>query len=133
MSNIPNALLDAIKSKGLSYAELERLTGISKSALQRYATGKTKKIPIDVIEKIAKATDSRLLHDIAVDEDFNQLFDSLKSTDPIRSYLEFQFATEQEIELALEIIRELSKLNINGLTEIKKNLDMYIRLEEYQS
>lgn len=133
MSNIPSALLDAIKNKGLSYAELERLTGVSKSALQRYATGKTKKIPIDVIEKIAKATDSRLLHDIAVDEDFNQLFDNLKSIDPIRSYLEFQFATEQEIELAFEIISALSKLNINGLTELKKNLDIYCRLEEYQS
>lgn len=47
---------DAIQKKGLSYAELERITGVSHSALQRYASGKTKKIPIDVIEKIAKAT-----------------------------------------------------------------------------
>lgn len=46
----------AIKDKGLSYAELERITGVSKSALQRYATGETKKIPVDVIEKIAAAT-----------------------------------------------------------------------------
>ena len=46
----------AIKNKGLSYADLEFLTGVSKSALQRYATGQTKKIPIDVIEKIATAT-----------------------------------------------------------------------------
>lgn len=43
----------AIKKSGLSYPELEKLTGIPKSSLQRYATGATKKIPIDYMEKIA--------------------------------------------------------------------------------
>ena len=52
--NIKAAIL---KSKR-SYVELEKITGISKSALQRYATGDTKKIPVDCIEKIAKATDT---------------------------------------------------------------------------
>ena len=47
---------EAIENSGLSYPELERITGISKSSLQRYATGVTKKIPIDCIELIAKAT-----------------------------------------------------------------------------
>ena len=45
-----------MQKKGLSYAELEKLTGVSKSALQRYASGETKKIPVDVIEKIASVT-----------------------------------------------------------------------------
>lgn len=45
----------AIKKSGLSYPELEKLTGIPKSSLQRYATGATKKIPIDYMEKIANA------------------------------------------------------------------------------
>lgn len=54
---------EAIEKSGLSYPELERLTGISKSSSQRYATGVTKKIPIDCIEKIAEAThaDARYL------------------------------------------------------------------------
>lgn len=43
-----------IEKSGLSYPELEKLTGISKSSLQRYATGATKKIPIDCLEKLAK-------------------------------------------------------------------------------
>lgn len=47
---------EAIENSGLSYPELERITGVSKSSLQRYATGVTKKIPIDCIELIAKAT-----------------------------------------------------------------------------
>lgn len=53
----------AIEKSGYSYPELAKITGISKSSLQRYATGETKKIPIDCIEKIAKATntDSRYL------------------------------------------------------------------------
>ena len=37
-----------------SYQELEKLTGIKKSSLQRYASGVTTKIPLDVIEKLSK-------------------------------------------------------------------------------
>lgn len=48
--------MDAMKNADLSYGELAKLTGIPKSALQRYATGETVKIPLDRIEAIAKAT-----------------------------------------------------------------------------
>jgi transcriptional regulator with XRE-family HTH domain len=44
-----------IDKSGLSYVELERLTGIKKSSLQRYAAGVTTKIPLDVIEKLSIA------------------------------------------------------------------------------
>lgn len=56
-------LREAIERSGLSYPELEKLTGVPKSSLQRYATGATKKIPIDCIEKIAEVTgtDARYL------------------------------------------------------------------------
>lgn len=40
---------------GKSYQELEKLTGVKKSSLQRYASGTTTKIPMDVIEKIETA------------------------------------------------------------------------------
>ena len=46
----------AIQKAGLSYGELSKLTGIPKAALQRYATGKTSKVPIDRIEGIARHT-----------------------------------------------------------------------------
>lgn len=54
---------DAILNSGYSYAELSKLTGISKSSLQRYATGETKKISLDCVEAIASATgrDARYL------------------------------------------------------------------------
>ncbi len=43
-----------IEESGKSYQELEKITGIKKSSLQRYATGETAKIPLDVIEKLSK-------------------------------------------------------------------------------
>lgn len=44
-----------VEKSGKSYQELERITGIKKSSLQRYASGVTAKIPLDVIEKLSKA------------------------------------------------------------------------------
>lgn len=44
-----------VESSDLSYQELEKLTGIKKSSLQRYASGVTTKIPLDVIEKLSIA------------------------------------------------------------------------------
>ena len=44
-----------VDGSDLSYQELEKLTGITKSSLQRYASGVTSKIPLDVIEKLCVA------------------------------------------------------------------------------
>lgn len=44
-----------VESSGMSYQEIEKLTGIKKSSLQRYASGATTKIPLDVIEKLSVA------------------------------------------------------------------------------
>jgi transcriptional regulator with XRE-family HTH domain len=42
-----------IEQSKRSYQELEKITGIKKSSLQRYASGVTTKIPLDVIEKLS--------------------------------------------------------------------------------
>ena len=44
-----------VDNSGKSYQELEKITGIKKSSLQRYASGETSKIPLDVIEKLSVA------------------------------------------------------------------------------
>lgn len=44
---------ELIEKSGKSYSELEKLTGIKKSSLQRYASGITAKIPLEVIEKLS--------------------------------------------------------------------------------
>lgn len=54
--SISNRILNIITSQNISYGELSKKTGIPKSALQRYATGETLKIPLDRIEAIANAT-----------------------------------------------------------------------------
>ncbi len=56
MSEISKRISSAMASAKLSYGELSRITGISKSALQRYATGETEKCPLDRITAIANAT-----------------------------------------------------------------------------
>lgn len=55
MSEISQRLYELITNNNISYGELSKLTGIPKSALQRYATGETEKIPISRIELMAKA------------------------------------------------------------------------------
>ena len=55
MKTTSDRILQSIKSSGISYGTLSKLTGISKSALQRYAMGQTTKIPAEKLEKIALA------------------------------------------------------------------------------
>lgn len=54
MSEISEKILELINRNNISYGELSKITGIPKSALQRYATGETQKIPISRLELIAK-------------------------------------------------------------------------------
>lgn len=56
MSNFSKRIKQAIDDSRLSYGDLSKITGIPKSALQRYATGETEKIPLDRLELIAEAT-----------------------------------------------------------------------------
>ncbi|MGI6634217.1 MAG: helix-turn-helix domain-containing protein [Christensenellales bacterium] len=58
MNEVANRLLQLYKNSGYSYPELERMTGISKSTLQRYFTGGTAKIPLSKLELLAKALNS---------------------------------------------------------------------------
>ena len=55
ISTIQEKMKQLRSEKELSYSDLSKLTGLAKSTLQRYETGKTVKIPIDAIESIANA------------------------------------------------------------------------------
>ena len=55
MNRISGRLLALIAKRGMSYGELAEQTGIPKSALQRYATGETVKIPLERLEALAIA------------------------------------------------------------------------------
>ena len=55
MGAIAERIMQAMKTTGTTYVDLAKRTGVSKSALQRYATGETEKIPLDRVEMIASA------------------------------------------------------------------------------
>lgn len=60
MSETSNRILSLLAEKGLSYGTLSEITKIPKSALQRYATGETEKIPTDRLETIANALNTSM-------------------------------------------------------------------------
>lgn len=55
MNSMSRRILELVEQKKISYRDLSEVTGIPKSALQRYATGSTPKIPFDRIVLIAQA------------------------------------------------------------------------------
>lgn len=68
MERIADRLMAAMKAANVTYVELAERTGISKSALQRYATGETEKIPLDRLEAMATALDVSAAHLLGWDE-----------------------------------------------------------------
>ena len=57
MDDISARLLETIQKRQMTYGDLATKTGIAKSAIQRYATGETKKIPLPRLEALADALD----------------------------------------------------------------------------
>ncbi len=55
MSSIAERLAHAIDKSGLSYRKISELSGVAKSAVQRYAKMETEKIPVDRLKAIANA------------------------------------------------------------------------------
>lgn len=55
MNEIAARLSAAIAASGWSYGELSKRTGIPKSAIQRYATGATEKIPSERLRALSSA------------------------------------------------------------------------------
>ncbi len=69
MSNeVSDRLKIVIEKSGLSYRELSMRTGISHANLNRYALGKTSKIPYDAIKKIADVTNSSALYIMGLED-----------------------------------------------------------------
>ncbi len=85
MSEISKRLLQLIEDNDISYGELSKKTNIPKSALQRYATGETEKIPITRIEVIAKAlnTTAQFIMGWDENESYNSDIFSIPGINPI--------------------------------------------------
>ena len=99
-----------IERSGLSYQELEKTTGIKKSSLQRYATGATAKIPLNVIEKLSKAFNVSQEYLMGWTEDIKKV-ENNSPEEPTLSEGEkmlldlFRRVPEDKQELVLQMIR----------------------------
>ena len=52
---VSERIREQMKLRDLAYGELAATTGLAKSAIHRYATGQTDKIPTEALEKLAGA------------------------------------------------------------------------------
>lgn len=94
-----------VEESGKSYQELEKLTGIKKSSLQRYASGVTTKIPLDVIEKLSVAFNVSQEYLMGWDEEKNSP-DKVELTEGEKILLElFNRVPEDRQQLVLQMIR----------------------------
>ena len=59
-SDTAQELASVIKNSNLSYRKLEKMTGLSKTTIKRYADCEIKKVSIDAIRKICEATHTDL-------------------------------------------------------------------------
>ena len=101
------ALIDA---SDLSYQEIEKLTGIKKSSLQRYASGVTTKIPLDVIEKLSNAFNVSQAYLMGWDEKNNSPSEA-QLTEGEQLMLElFRKIPEDRQAAALELLKAALKL-----------------------
>ena len=99
-----------IDKSGMSYQELEKQTGIKKSSLQRYATGATTKIPLDVIEKLSKAFHVSQAYIMGWDEQ-KKTPSKLELTEGEKKILElFRQIPEERQGYALEVLETLLKM-----------------------
>ena len=101
------ALIDA---SDLSYQEIEKLTDIKKSSLQRYASGVTTKIPLDVIEKLSNAFNVSQAYLMGWDEKNNSPSEA-QLTEGEQLMLElFRKIPEDRQAAALELLKAALKL-----------------------
>ena len=105
MSTRSERIKSLIEQSGLSYQELEKTTGIKKSSLQRYASGVTTKIPLDVIEKLATAFRVSQAYLMGWEEKKSSP-DELQLTEGERTLLElFRLIPDDRQQLVLQMIR----------------------------
>ena len=105
MSTRADRIKSLIEESGKSYQDLERLTGVKKSSLQRYASGVTTKIPLDVIEKLSAAFNVSQEYIMGWEEKENSPSES-QLTEGETLLLElFRRVPEDQQKLVLQMIR----------------------------
>ena len=115
MSEISDKILRLIQERGYSYGALAELTGIPKSALQRYATGETGKIPLERVETLARAlgvSPAYLMgleeQTAAEEEEMQELLFQLREREDMRMLFKLaKDASPKDVKRAVAIIEAL--------------------------
>ena len=95
-----------VEQSGMSYQELEKATGVKKSSLQRYASGATAKIPLDVIEKLSKYFNVSQKYLMGWDEEEKNTPEEPKLSEGERMLVElFRLVPKEKQDMVLEMIR----------------------------
>lgn len=97
-----------IEESGKTYQELEKLTGIKKSSLQRYASGVTGKIPLTAIESLASAfgvSEAYIMwgQEKNLTTEFDSEITKVKA-DIIKKIMQMSDAELQKLDLLLQIV-----------------------------
>lgn len=119
MSDISTKLHESIQRAGYSYGELAKLTGIPKSAIQRYATGQTPKIPLDRLQALADVLnvsaqylmgweeEKPLVND---DEELTEILERARDNPRLRMLFSLtKDAKPEDVEAAIKIIEALKE------------------------
>ena len=106
MSTRSQRIRSLIEQSKKSYLELEKITGIKKSSLQRYASGATTKIPLEVIEKLSVAFNVSQEYLMGWDDEKKSPTDGLKLSDGEMALLDlFRRVPEDKQTIVLQMIR----------------------------
>lgn len=120
----------AIKDSGLSYMELEKRTDISHSSLQRFAVGKTDKLPVGSLNKLATATGTSIRWLLNLEKQISN--PNLSKFEKLITYsynseqgtAEQGFNSEQlnDINKLMKAAKELSPEKLAALIQVAENM-----------
>lgn len=122
---ISDKIQQVMKERGISYAELSRITGIAPSSMQSYGSGRSKKIPFHVIETLSEKlhlpiefwlgdeqiAETRVSHELAEEirnpsTERNRFMSELKE---LRDMYEKGLLTDEEFQLGKKFLFEMTK------------------------
>ena len=121
MVEISKRLYQAIADSNLSYAELEKRTSLAKSSIQRYATGSTKKIPIDAVKAIATATGTSAAWIMGWTDDITSESTEYKKVDAITDI----YKKIRNNPTLYKLVEKLSELNDQQLDAVLNMLSTF--------
>lgn len=112
MSKRSMRIKQLIVESGLSYVELEKVTGIKKSSLQRYASGATEKIPLNAVERLSDVFNVSRAYLMGWDEEPEDqaAFEAsvLKDTELMDAIKDYMKLTEEQKKAIRQMIKAMA-------------------------